>query len=138
MTKARKGPGAPAFVWTEEIEDEIFRRIAEGESLRSICEDDWLPSARTVYKRLSEDPAFAQHYTRAREDQADRIFDEVQEIADAAAPDTVAVARLQIDTRKWRAGKLRPKVYGDKLELAGDPERPLVHTIERRIVKAGD
>ena len=31
-------------------------------------------------------------------------------------PDTVAVqkARLKVDARKWMAGKLRPKKYGDR------------------------
>lgn len=109
--------GRPPFEWTDEIESEIFERIAKGESARQVCEDDWLPSETTLYKRLSGDPDFAERYARARERQADGIFDEVQEIADGATPESVAVDRLRIDVRKWRAGKLRPKVYGDKLEL---------------------
>lgn len=114
MAKTR---GRPPFVWTDEIEVEIFERIAKGESARQVCEDDWLPSETTLYKRLSGDPDFAERYARARERQADVIFDEVQEIADGATPESVAVDRLRIDVRKWRAGKLRPKVYGDKLDL---------------------
>jgi hypothetical protein len=39
--------------------------------------------------------------------------------------DMVDRSRLQIDARKWLASKLAPKKYGDKLELAGDPDRPL-------------
>ena len=109
--------GRPPFDWTDEIEAEIFERIAKGESARQVCEDDWLPSETTLYKRLSGDPDFAERYARARERQADVIFDEVQEIADGATPESVAVDRLRIDVRKWRAGKLRPKVYGDKLDL---------------------
>ena len=114
MAKTR---GRPPFVWTDEIEAEIFERIAKGESARQVCEDDWLPSETTLYKRLSGDPDFAEMYARARERQADVIFDEVQEIADGATPESVAVDRLRIDVRKWRAGKLRPKVYGEKLDL---------------------
>jgi hypothetical protein len=30
------------------------------------------------------------------------------------------VARLRVDARKWRAGKLAPKVYGEKLDLSGN------------------
>ncbi len=29
------------------------------------------------------------------------------------------VGRTLIDSAKWRASKLKPKVYGDRLELAG-------------------
>jgi hypothetical protein len=44
--------------------------------------------------------------------------------------------KLQVDSRKWLLSKLAPKKYGDKLELSGDNENPLVHRIERLIVKA--
>lgn len=32
----------------------------------------------------------------------------------------VAKAKLQIDARKWKAAKLAPKKYGEKLELDAD------------------
>lgn len=111
---------AQPFLWTPEIEDEIFKRIANGEAIRQICStdrDEWLPSWETFRKRLANDPDFAAQYAHAREAQADNEFDEIRSIADAATPEDVAVARLRIDARKWRAGKLRPKVYGDKLDL---------------------
>jgi hypothetical protein len=49
--------------------------------------------------------------------------------------DMVERSRLQIDSRKWLAAKLAPKKYGDKLELAGDPDRPIIQRIERVVVK---
>lgn len=109
--------GRPPYKWTPEIEDEIFKRIAEGEAVRTICQDDWMPSWPTVNKRLGEDPIFAAQYGKSRDEQADTIFDKITKIAEEATPETVAVARLQIDVHKWRAGKLRPKVYGEKLDL---------------------
>jgi len=42
-----------------------------------------------------------------------------------------------VDTRKWLLSKLAPKKWGDKLELSGDPENPLLQKIERVIVKNG-
>ena len=112
--------GKPPFAWTPEIEGEIFSRLGRGESLLEICSaerDDWLPSETTFYKRLSSDSEFAENYARARFAQAHRENDEIRKIADAATPETVQVARLRIDARKWRASKMAPKVYGDKLEL---------------------
>lgn len=132
--KKAKAPriGAPAFAWTAAIEDEIFKRISDGESLKGICDDDWLPSRETVRKRLIDDDAFAGRYARAREVQADTIFEEILEIADDARNDWmkkdggtfldtehVQRSKLRIEARKWMAGKLRPKVYGEKLELGG-------------------
>ena len=53
--------------------------------------------------------------TRAREAQADKLFKECLEIADKATPENVSVARLQVDVRKWHAGKFAPKKYGDHI-----------------------
>ena len=119
--------GRPPFNWTPEVEEEVFRNIAEGKSIRSALEDDWLPSWTTFNKRLQSDPSFASRYTQAREEQADKLFEECLEIADQydraaekmeGGTDHINRARLRIDTRKWMAGKLRPKVYGDKLDVA--------------------
>lgn len=100
---------------------EILAQIAMGKSLRSICEagDQWTPAESTFRMWVSESPEIAAQYACAREVRADVIFDEVLTIADAATAETVNVARLQIDARKWMAGKMKPKAYGDKLELGG-------------------
>lgn len=123
----------PPFEWTEDIETEILERIAKGEAIRSICEDDWLPSWPTFRKRLIDDEAFATRYARSRDAQADAIFDEVQDIADQATPESVAVDRLRIDVRKWRAGKLRPKVYGERLDLThANPDGSALNVVIQR------
>ncbi len=126
--KAKAPVGAKPFAWTPEIEEEIFRRMMGGEGIEQICapgRDDWMPGVVTFYKRLSLDPDFAKAYARAREVQAHHEADEIRAIADSATPENVHVARLQVDARKWRASKLAPKVYGDKLALGGDAENPL-------------
>ena len=122
--------GRPPYAWTEEVEAEIFERIANGEATRTICQDEWLPAWSTLNKRLASDAEFASRYARAKEDQADKIFEECLAIADSQEGDIIKVdgkemvnhdaiarAKLRIDTRKWMAGKLRPKVYGEKLDL---------------------
>lgn len=121
--------GRPPYKWTPEVEAEIFERLGKGQSLRSICKDDWMPCADTIYKRLASDPIFAERYARAREVQADTIFDEILDIADDRSGDWIETdhgpklnrehverSRLRIDARKWMAAKLRPKVYGEKIE----------------------
>ncbi len=39
-----------------------------------------------------------------------------------------AMARVEIDARKWFASKFLPKRYGDRQVLAGDPDAPLGKT----------
>lgn len=104
--------------YTQELADKICRLIAEGMSLRAICEDSTMPHRDTVASWLCEKPDFSDQYARAREDQADFYTDQIIEIADTVEPDaaSVAKAKLQIDARKWKASKLAPKKYGDKVE----------------------
>lgn len=113
----------------------ICERIAKGESLRAICETEGMPAASTVCGWLAEDAAFAEQYARAREAQADYYADEIVAIADEppnlvpttddkgevveVALDGAAIQRqrLRIDARKWVASKLKPKKYGEKVDV---------------------
>ena len=91
--------------FTEEIADIICERIADGASLRKICdEDDALPSRRAVLRWLAKDEheEFRRQYTRAQDERADLIFEETMEISDdvGTGRDEIAKARLRVDTRK--------------------------------------
>ncbi len=128
--------------FTQETADAICERLAAGESLRTICKDDGMPHAGTVCRWLADDKnvALREQYMRAREAQADTLFDEILEIADDGKNDTyqtddgeatnhdvIARSRLRVDARKWMAGKLRPKVYGEKVsaEITGKDGAPI-------------
>lgn len=97
------------------IKARVCLEIAEGKSLRSICEADDMPAAETIRAWLIEDGSFSVQYARAREEQADFYADQIIDIADEAKD--ANLARLQIDARKWKASKLQPKKYGDKIDL---------------------
>ena len=77
-------------------------------------------AASDLAARLGVPPVSVFHW--AREEQADGFADEIIDIADSVTPETgeVAKAKLQIDARKWKASKLAPKKYGEKLELDAD------------------
>ena len=142
--KPRKA-GRPSG-YTEAIAVEICRRIAERESLRKICADPDMPDKTTVLRWLAakENAEFRTQYAHAREMQADTLFDEALAIADDGTNDWmerldkdgqaagwqlngehVQRSRLRVDTRKWAAGKLAPKKYGDKLQHTGDGGGPI-------------
>lgn len=107
-----KKTGRPS-VYTDEIASRIFSELADGKSLRAICEPDDMPSRETVRRWLRDDEGFRGQYTRAREEQADHYADEIMEIADTATD--ANIAKLRIDARKWVASKLKSKAYGDKI-----------------------
>ncbi|MGL5735469.1 MAG: hypothetical protein ACRCYS_11435 [Beijerinckiaceae bacterium] len=124
--------------YTQAIADEVCERIALGETLIAICEDDWMPHLATVYRWMQREDRndFREAYARARELQADTYFDRVQEVARTPMEGSVVTVgpdgiterredmlghrRLMVDALKWQAGKLRPKKYGDKLDLTTD------------------
>jgi hypothetical protein len=138
--------------FTQEKADVICERISDGESLRSICSEEGMPSQPTVFRWLAANDTFRKQYTHARDVQADALFDEILEIADDGRNDwmvshgdedstgwkengeAIRRSQMRIDARKWMAGKLKPKKYGDKLELEAthgvtDPLAALLSTI---------
>ena len=146
-TPAKKPVGAPT-TYNKHIASVICTRIAEGESLREIVKSVGMPDRSAVYDWLLRHAEFADQYTRAREEQADTLADEIIAIADES-PATVEVRdkegnvldvkidsgyvnyqRQRIDARKWTAMKLKPKKYGDKLALGGDADAPPIKTEE--------
>ena len=96
--------------YTLETVRAICMRLIEGESLRSICRHESLPSMSTVMNWLSSNPDFLEQYARARDFQADTLADEILDTADTE--EDVNRAKLRIDARKWTASKLKPKKYG--------------------------
>lgn len=136
--------GGRVSEFTQETADEICQRIADGESLRSICAGDAMPATSTVFKWLNEQPVFSEQYARAREAQADTLFDEMLDIADDARNDWmerrgeddagwvangehIQRSKLRLDARKWMAGKLQPKKYGERVtqEHVGKDDGPI-------------
>ncbi len=134
--------------YTPELGDAICDALSRStRGLARICEEnDGFPGPFAVTSWLVKHPEFAAKYARAKEAQADFMFDQINDIAcetnastmvqrrdsngnpevDAngepvlikvnvpLGPEVVAHKRLRIDALKWTAGKLRPKLYGEK------------------------
>jgi DNA primase len=131
----------PRRVFDQKVADIICICLSEGMSLRKILKADTqglLPAQSTVYEWLLRYPEFAEQYTRAREEQADTLADEIIDIADEQ-PEIVVVTdkttgaviehkldgaflqwqKNRIEARKWTAMKLKPKKYGERVALEG-------------------
>lgn len=130
-------------VFTPELEDKICEEIAKGKSLVSILKAKGMPDYSTVTRYLrktqGQEDGFCTKYARAREDQADYLFDQILAIADDGSNDTyvddegkdkvdydhIQRSKLRVDARKWMASKLRPKRYGESTTLRNDEESPV-------------
>ena len=113
----------------------ICAALAEGHSLLSICEAMGI-SYESARRWENDIPEHATNATRAREHGCHALAEQTLAIADTPllgivrttkadgsieerSEDMTAHRRLQIDTRKWLLSRWLPKVYGDKVELAG-------------------
>ena len=101
-----------------EIAEEICRRLAEGETLRSICRDEGMPHASTVVFWVNKDPDFAKRYAHARSQGLDVMAESIVDIADDLTEDPNS-RRVRVDSRKWLLSKMRPDKYGDRVSLDG-------------------
>lgn len=128
-------PNGRPVKWTPEKKCEIVEticlEIAHGKSLKSLVDnDDLLPSYSSFMAWLIDSPEFLDKYQSAMSIRTDLRVDEITDISDQP-PDTyrdvngetridpafVAWQKNRMDARKWEASKLKPKKYGDKVDM---------------------
>lgn len=122
------------MAYDPKIAKTVCERLTKGESLQTICKDRGHPHINTIMDWLRENEEFAVQYTRAREAQADYLAEAILDIADDESLPADS-RRIRVDVRKWYAGKVRPKKYGDKQIIAGDEDSPVQHNHAVRYIK---
>jgi len=107
----------------DEISKSILKLISEDLlSLRAAAKiNDISPNTFLRWKNKDED--LAVQYARAIDRRTDGQVEEIIEIADNSTPESVHCDRLRIDARKWTASKMKPKKYGDKLDLTSGGDK---------------
>jgi len=116
--------------YNQELADLICERVGTHTcGLPKLCEmfDD-MPNQETIYAWRYKYDDFSNNYAKAKMRQAELMAEELNKIAsevhtyidaegntryDAAF---TAAQRLKIDTIKWQATKLAPKIYGDRTQ----------------------
>lgn len=91
----------------------ICQEISTGKSLPEICRIPGFPSARMVAGWMRNEPVFKKAFEEAEEVRAIFLAEEVIERADSADKETAAAVKIQVESRKWMAGKLNKK-YSDR------------------------
>lgn len=97
-----------------EVQAQVCTLLATGKTIEAACHLAGITEYRYT-KWLVELPAFERSVRSARAILIDRRMDNAGHVA-RTEPD-VNRARLIIDTDKWLASKLIPKVYGDRLDV---------------------
>jgi len=130
--------------YTEELGSEICAELSQGVSLRTVCKAEDLPCAATVFNWLRVHKEFLEQYTRAKEESADAMAEDILDISDNASNDwmdtnddenpgyrlngeNIQRSRLRVESRKWLMSKQKPKKYGDKTqqEVSGPNGGPI-------------
>lgn len=122
----------------ERLFDDVINDITSGMSVRKSLLNRF--TVRRFYAILDGDSAKVERYARACDIRAEVIFDEMFDIADDSSNDymtklinseevevlnseNIQRSRLRIDTRKWALAKMKPKKYGDKIDVTSGGEK---------------
>jgi len=128
VAEKKRGRGRPTVFG---IDNPCWQTITEqmslGKSLTTALKADGMPSYHAVMLMLKSSPEFRGMYEKALENRADKLAEEILELADEEMPAHlegpqasawVQQKRMQVDARKWIASKLKPKMYGDRIDVA--------------------
>lgn len=148
--KKKRGPGQPTKM-TPPVMRRICDNIKTGCGVEAACKDkngeqfaDW----KKFYLALERVREYREMYTQACITRADVFAEQARQIADDNADDIIKVERvnragevyrvdevpntalvlrdkLRVETRLKLMEKMAPRKYGPKMEVAGDPDRPL-------------
>lgn len=125
--------GRPS-TYTKELGDVVCELLAQGISLRTVCLMEGMPTIATAFAWMRTKDNFLNQYARAKQESADAMAEDILDIADetnqviksGAEKKSSAYAqaqRLRVDTRKWLMAKMKPKKYGDTIDVksGGEP-----------------
>jgi len=116
--------GGRPSIYTEDMASEICRRLAGGESLRSICRSEGMPHISTVLLWVvdGKHDKFSEQYVKAREAQGYFYADSMLDVASLVGQGELgaAEARVIMDAYKWTAERNASKAYGQRKAVEMD------------------
>jgi hypothetical protein len=116
--KPHVDPNRPSL-YSEAVVAEICTRLAHGETLSKICQDEHLPSRTTVLNWVNEDRQnFAHRFARARDLQFEYWADNLADVGTTVRekPEQVPAARLDSENKRWLLARLKPSLYSEKFQ----------------------
>jgi hypothetical protein len=116
----------PVYEW-DKLWPEILREIGNGSSLTKAINKPGYPTYDSVQKNMRANPEIRRLYDEAVEVRADYLAESLIDISEESIPEGldgpylsawINQMKIRIDTRKWTAAKLRPKAWGDKIDVS--------------------
>ena len=143
MEETQVHAGGRPTNYSQEIADKICEQLAQGISLRTVCLDDDMPSPASVFNWLRIHKEFLEQYQRAKDESTDALYEGLSDLGDNAidlsqsvdpksSSAVVNAVKLKADNLKWMMSKMKPKKYGDKIDMTTngkDLPVPLLHAI---------
>ena len=111
---------------------EIVAKVSAGKSLSTVISEPGYPTWSNFQAMLAQDDKLREAYEKAVQDRADKLADEILQLSDEPMPEHLEGAmasawvqqkRMQVDARKWIASKLKPRTYGDRIDMTVRDER---------------
>lgn len=111
---------------------EIVAKVSAGKSLSTVISEPGHPTWSNFQTMLAQDDKLRAAYDKAVQDRADKLADEILQLSDEPMPEHLEGAmasawvqqkRMQVDARKWIASKLKPRTYGDRIDMTVRDER---------------
>lgn len=128
ITVAKRSAGRPPVIDPAEVWPQVLGYVASGDALSTALKRlDPAPSYTWAKVQLRENPDLQAAYRAAIEDRADTLADDIIALADSVPPAHLEGAalsawvqqlKLRIHAREWTASKLRPRVYGEKIDVS--------------------
>jgi hypothetical protein len=136
----------PAEVWPQ-----VLAHIASGDALSTALQRmDPAPSYSWAKTQLRNNPDLQAAYRAAIEDRADSLADDIIALADSEPPAHlegpalsawVQQLKLRVHAREWTASKLRPRVYGQQIDVSVQQTQisilAALELAEKRVIERG-
>jgi hypothetical protein len=115
----------PVYEW-DKLWPEILREIGNGSSLTKAINKPGYPTYDSVQKYMRANPEIRKLYDEAVETRADYLAESLIDISEEQIPEGldgpylsawINQMKIRIDTRKWTAAKLRPKQWGERMDV---------------------
>lgn len=108
-------------MYTPDLGLQICELIAEGETLKDICEQEGMPTRQTVHRWVIAFPEFGRAYAAARELSAYSMEEEALmtgrntvRLAGQMTSQQVRAAEVHMNQLRWSAARRNAKVYSER------------------------